>query len=161
MLWKGWLSKCKSKWGTCITKFSSLKRSKKVRMSQEHDTFYSVTKCNTSNTSLHRCVNQNTFRIWRVHLSPYCSKMNQVMLSLYIIKHHTMTTDGGSRGIAPHIFASALDGSGEIYAPLPPRYPLDRRLGWPKSQTERCDERNVLPLPGIDSRFLGHASRHT
>jgi hypothetical protein len=89
-------------------------------MSQEHDIFHSVTKWNTPNTSLHRCVNQNRFRIWRVHLWPYCSEMKQkVILSLYIIKHNTMTTDGGNGGIAPCIFASALDGSGQIYASLP------------------------------------------
>lgn len=123
--------------------------------------FYSVTNWNTSNTSLHRCANQNTFRMWWVHLSPYCSEMKQVMLSLYVIKHHTMKTDGGSGGIAPRIFASALDGSKWTDVCPLPRYPPDRSLGWPRSQTGHCEETNILSVSGIEPRFLGHASWHT
>jgi len=49
--------------------------------------------------------------------------------------------------------------SGERHAPaaLPPgmdrRYPLDKRLGGPKSWSEhRGYRKNPLPLPGIESR---------
>jgi hypothetical protein len=41
--------------------------------------------------------------------------------------------------------------SGETAA----RYPLDRRLGGPQSQSgPREEEANILPLPGIEPRLL-------
>jgi hypothetical protein len=50
---------------------------------------------------------------------------------------------------------SAL-GGGEWSASRPgrfPRYPLDRRLGGPQSRSGRCgEEKNLLPLPGIELR---------
>jgi hypothetical protein len=34
--------------------------------------------------------------------------------------------------------------------PLHPRYPLDMRLSGPQSQSGRCGEDKILPLPGIE-----------
>jgi len=37
------------------------------------------------------------------------------------------------------------------------RYPSNRRLGGPQSQSERFGvEKNLLPLPGVKVRLLGH-----
>jgi hypothetical protein len=36
-----------------------------------------------------------------------------------------------------------------------PWYPLDRRLGGPQSRSKRCcEEKNSLPLPGIESPII-------
>jgi hypothetical protein len=39
------------------------------------------------------------------------------------------------------------------------QWPLDRKLGGPQSHSGRCGEHKSLPLPGIESRSLGHPSR--
>jgi hypothetical protein len=44
-----------------------------------------------------------------------------------------------------------IDGAAAI-----PTYPLARRLGGPHYPLGRCgDEKNILPLPGIEPQFLG------
>jgi hypothetical protein len=41
------------------------------------------------------------------------------------------------------------------------RYPLYRRLGGPQSRSERCGvQKHLLPLPGIESRFLCRPARN-
>jgi hypothetical protein len=35
--------------------------------------------------------------------------------------------------------------------PSPPRYELDRRLGWPKNHCVPCGEEENIALPGMDS----------
>jgi hypothetical protein len=41
-----------------------------------------------------------------------------------------------------------------------PRYPMDRRLGRPQSRSVRCgEERNLLPLPGIEPQSVGGPAR--
>jgi hypothetical protein len=49
--------------------------------------------------------------------------------------------------------------TGQLHAPAAlhpgksPRYLFDRRLGGPRSRSERCGvEKNLLPLPGIEPR---------
>jgi hypothetical protein len=67
----------------------------------------------------------------------------------------------GSGGIALPFLTSVL-GVGEWSASRPgrftpgeePQYPLDRRLGGPQSRSGRCgEEKNLLPLPGIETRL--------
>jgi hypothetical protein len=36
------------------------------------------------------------------------------------------------------------------------RYQLDRRLGEPQILSEHCEEKNLIPLPGIELQFLSH-----
>jgi hypothetical protein len=48
--------------------------------------------------------------------------------------------------------------------PLYPRwkslqYQLDRRLGRPMSRSQRCDEINLLSLPGTEPQFLGRSAQ--
>jgi hypothetical protein len=69
-------------------------------------------------------------------------------------------------GIAPRLLTSALDASGQLHASaaLPlgkiPWYPFYRRLGGPQRHSGRCEvEKTLLPLPGIESRFLGCPAR--
>jgi hypothetical protein len=81
---------------------------------------------------------------------------NKVKSSLCLINCGLRHEDGwGSGGIALRYLTSALDG-GEWSASCPgrftlgkfPRYPLDRRLGGPKSRPGRFgDEKDLLPLP--------------
>jgi hypothetical protein len=68
-------------------------------------------------------------------------------LSLRIIKHHAIKIlvldTGWIRGIS-----------------FTPQYPLYRRLGRPQSRSvPNREEKNFLPLPGIEPRFLGCPSR--
>jgi hypothetical protein len=58
-----------------------------------------------------------------------------------------------------------MEVSGQLHAPaaLPrgksPRHPLGVGLGEPQSRSGRCgEERNVLPLPGIEHRLLARNS---
>jgi hypothetical protein len=58
---------------------------------------------------------------------------------------------------------SALDGSGQPHAPA--AYPkkralgtMDRRLGGSHSRLGRCEEKNLLPLPEIEPRFLSRTT---
>jgi hypothetical protein len=64
---------------------------------------------------------------------------------------------GGGGSIAPPFLASALDGGVVSFTSRPvyrcgtsPRYPLDRRLGVPQSQSKRCAEKKNLAMPGIE-----------
>jgi hypothetical protein len=59
-----------------------------------------------------------------------------------------------------------MEVSGQLHAlaALPPGkeppYPLDRRLVGPQSRCGRCGEgKNLLPLSGIESRFLDRPTR--
>jgi hypothetical protein len=76
-----------------------------------------------------------------------------VKLSLRLIKCYAMKTNGRLEVRALPFLISALDG-GEWSASHPgrftsggnqPRYPLDRRLGGPQSQSEHYGEEKNLP----------------
>jgi hypothetical protein len=74
----------------------------------------------------------------------------------------------GCGGIAPHFSTSTVD-EGDWSASRfgrftpqekSPRYPLDRRLGGPRSRTGSYgEEKNLLPLLGIEPRLLGRPAR--
>jgi hypothetical protein len=36
-----------------------------------------------------------------------------------------------------------------------PLYTLAKKLGGPQGRSGRCGEENFLPMPGIESRFIG------
>jgi hypothetical protein len=81
------------------------------------------------------------------------------LYTLLVINHHAMKISWGSGGIAQPFLTSALDGGGRSAPRLSrltplrnsPRYPLDRRLGEPRSRLGRCgEEKNISPLSGIE-----------
>jgi hypothetical protein len=64
-----------------------------------------------------------------------------------------MKTYGGSRGTTPPFLTSVIDG-GEYLASRPSHFtrrdPLNKRLGGFQSQSGCCEEKNLLPLTGIE-----------
>jgi hypothetical protein len=64
----------------------------------------------------------------------------------------------GSGGVAPPFLNLALVNEWLTSRPcrFTPRYPLDRRLGWPQIRSERCGEVKKLAPPGIRTRAVLH-----
>jgi hypothetical protein len=87
---------------------------------------------------------------------------NKVKLSLCLSKHHVIKTYWEWGYNSKHSMNSVLDGD-EWSASRPgrftpqgkgPRYPLDRRLVWPQSQSGHgVEEKRSQPPPGIETRL--------
>jgi hypothetical protein len=68
---------------------------------------------------------------------------------------------GGGGDMASLVLGLSMKVNGQLLRPgcfiseKSPWYPLDRRLGGPQSRSGRCgEEKNLLPLPGIEPQFL-------
>jgi hypothetical protein len=84
------------------------------------------------------------------------------------VRVHAMKTYGGVEGVDPLIFKPRnwMEVSGHLHAPTAlhlakaPPYPLNRRLDGPQRWSGRFgNEKNVLPPPAIELRFVSCPAR--
>jgi len=102
------------------------------------------------------------------HCMPTRTERMKVKLSLWLTKHHAMKTCWWSGGIAPRILDLNTRWRWTVsFTPRPiytqkknPRYPLDRRLGGPKSRSGHgVEEKNSEPPPGFEPQSSDRPAR--
>jgi hypothetical protein len=78
-----------------------------------------------------------------------------------VLPVHATKTYGGSRGIAPLILSSALDGGkrpnsrpGRFALGVKRQYPLNERLVWTPEPVGIFFEKNFFPLQGFEPRIV-------